>query len=137
MERDGAWAASFDLPYPSAASLLASLPDGTWLAVARHDADDDPQADRFFGDLFCAPAPASAAPSPKRAAGLGPRQAAALGLISGSAAISAIALGRSMPRVSTSPTRSTIGSPSGAPRTSTAPRATYAIETDADCARHA
>jgi hypothetical protein len=78
MERDGAWAASFDLPYPSAASMLASLPDGTWLAVARHTADDAPEADRFFADLLSrlarlAPAGAApAAPSPKRAAGLGP-----------------------------------------------------------------
>ena len=52
LERDGAWAASFDVPYRSAASLLASLPDGTWLAVARHDDRDDPEADSFFDDLF-------------------------------------------------------------------------------------
>jgi hypothetical protein len=83
MERDGAWAASFDLPYPSASSLIASLPDGAWLAVARHTADDVPEADRFFSDLFSRLAPGSGAgstsapSSPRRAAGVGPAYALA------------------------------------------------------------
>ena len=83
LERDGAWAASFDVPYRSAASLLASLPDGTWLAVARHDDRDDPEADSFFDDLFARLATSRTVAASASASAETPsaRHAAALGLI--------------------------------------------------------